>query len=103
MSPPHTGHSSGNSSPTRAISFAHAIREVSWERGVGCVPQQSSLPAWACPPVAASRRLPTFPTARAVPVLPRLRDQIGEPIHELKRREFDDAANARLRADERGG
>jgi hypothetical protein len=30
MSPPHAGHSSGNSSPTRAISFAHAIREVSW-------------------------------------------------------------------------
>jgi hypothetical protein len=33
MSPPHAGHSSGNSSPTRAISFAHAIREVSCERG----------------------------------------------------------------------
>jgi hypothetical protein len=26
-------HSSGNSSPTRAISFAQAIREVSCERG----------------------------------------------------------------------
>ena len=33
MSPPHPGHSSGNSSPTRAISFAQAIREVSCERG----------------------------------------------------------------------
>ena len=31
MSPPHAGHSSGNFSPTRAISFAQAIREVSWE------------------------------------------------------------------------
>ena len=30
MSPPHPGHSSGNSSPTRAMSLAHAIREVSW-------------------------------------------------------------------------
>ena len=33
MSPPHAGHSSGNSSPTRAISFAHAIREVSCDPG----------------------------------------------------------------------
>ncbi len=33
MSPPHAGHRSGNSSPTRAISFAHAIRDVSCERG----------------------------------------------------------------------
>ena len=33
MSPPHAGHSSGNSSPTRAISFAQAIREVSCELG----------------------------------------------------------------------
>ncbi|MFM7206796.1 MAG: hypothetical protein ACKO4T_09020 [Planctomycetaceae bacterium] len=31
MSPPQFGHSSGNSSPTRAISFAQAIREVSCE------------------------------------------------------------------------
>jgi hypothetical protein len=27
------GHSSRDSSPIRAISFAHAIRDVSWERG----------------------------------------------------------------------
>jgi hypothetical protein len=33
MSPPQLGHSSGNSSPTRAMSFAQAIREVSCERG----------------------------------------------------------------------
>ena len=37
MSPPHAGHSSGNSSPTRAISLAQAIREVSCERAdSGC-------------------------------------------------------------------
>ena len=29
MSPPHPGHAKGNSSPTRAMSFAQAIREVS--------------------------------------------------------------------------
>jgi hypothetical protein len=34
MSPPHPGHATGNSSPTRAISFAHAIREVLWEGGL---------------------------------------------------------------------
>jgi hypothetical protein len=34
MSPPHPGHCSGNSSPTRAISFAHAIRDVACERAL---------------------------------------------------------------------
>jgi len=33
MSPPPAGHAKGNSSPTRAISVAEAIRDVSWERG----------------------------------------------------------------------
>ena len=33
MPPTPLGHRSGNSSPRRAISFAHAIRDVSWERG----------------------------------------------------------------------
>ena len=33
MSPPQFGPSSGNSSPTRARSFAQAIRDVSCERG----------------------------------------------------------------------
>jgi hypothetical protein len=33
MSTPHAGHAKGNSAPTRAISVAQAIREVSWERG----------------------------------------------------------------------
>jgi hypothetical protein len=32
-----------------------------------------------------------------VPVLPRRRDQIREPIEELKRREFDDASGSRPR------
>ncbi len=65
MSPPQAGHSSGNSSPTRAISLAQAIREVSWERGFWFASPQPPV-AWsslACPPVAASR---CFPTARAV-------------------------------------
>jgi hypothetical protein len=44
MSPPHAGHSRGNASPTRAISFAHAIRDVSWERGFWFASQQPSEP-----------------------------------------------------------
>jgi hypothetical protein len=44
MSPPHAGHWSGNSSPTRAISVAQVIREVSWERGFAWVPQQAAEP-----------------------------------------------------------
>lgn len=34
MSPPHPGHSSGNSSSIRVISFAQTIREVSCKRGL---------------------------------------------------------------------
>ena len=50
------------------MSWAHAIREVSWKRCFACVPQQSSAlcQAAACPSVAASCCLPTFPTASAV-------------------------------------
>jgi hypothetical protein len=33
----------------------------------------------------------------AMPVLPRLRDQVRKPIEELKRRELDDAIGPRLR------
>ena len=33
ISPPQLGHASGNSSPTRASSFAQAIRDVSWWQG----------------------------------------------------------------------
>ena len=33
----------------------------------------------------------------SVPVFSRLRDEIGEPVQELKRRELDDAAGPRLR------
>ena len=33
MTPPQLGHWSGNSAPTRAMSFAQAIRDVSCERG----------------------------------------------------------------------
>jgi hypothetical protein len=54
MSPPHPRARKGNSSPTRAMCLAHEIREVSWERCLACVPQQStaSCRASACPPVA---------------------------------------------------
>jgi len=65
MSPPEFGHASGNSPRTRAISSAQAIREVSCERGFARVPQQSSAsrPYSSCALFAASRCLPTFPTA----------------------------------------
>jgi len=44
MSPPQFGHSSGNSSPNRAMSFAQAIRDVSCERGFCFASQQPSEP-----------------------------------------------------------
>ena len=34
---------------------------------------------------------------RAMPVLPRWRHEIGQPVEELKRREFDDAIGPRPR------
>ena len=106
MSPPHAGHSSGNFSPTRAISLDQAIREVSWERGFWFAWFASQHPpvAWsslACPPVAASRCFPTFPFRQsrdgrpqrvvrrkhsviAMPVLPRLWDEIRKPGRETQ-------------------
>ena len=61
------------------MSFAHAIREVSWEGSLSHESQQSAVasrhaacPPTACPSVAASRRLPTFPIARAVTAGPPL-------------------------------
>ena len=36
-------------------------------------------------------------TVIPMPVLPRRRDEIGEPVEELKRRELDDAVRRRLR------
>ena len=73
--------------------------------------------AWsslACPPVAASRCFPTFPFRQsrdgrpqrvvrrkhsviAMPVLPRLWDEIRKLGEKLKRREFDDAIGSRPR------
>jgi hypothetical protein len=38
------GHSSGNSSPTRAMSFVQAIGEVSCEQGFDVVSQQTPVP-----------------------------------------------------------
>ena len=43
------GTQTGNSSPTRAMSFAQAIREVSWEGGLSHESQQSAA---ASPPAA---------------------------------------------------
>ena len=116
MSPPHAGHSSGNFSPTRAISLAQAIREVSCERGFWFASPQPPVAcsSLACPPVVASRCFPTLPFRQsrdgrpqrvvrrkhsviAMPVPPRLWDEIRKSVQKLKRRELDDAAGPRLR------
>ena len=69
-------------------------------------------PSFPSPPVVASHCLLTLPFREcrdgfsqpvigrkhpvvAMPVLPRRRDEIGEPVEELKRREFDDAIGSR--------
>jgi len=69
MSPPHAGHSSGNSSPTRARIFAQAIREVSCEWGFRFASPQPSVgcPPAACPPATGPRGLPMFPPASMPP------------------------------------
>ena len=110
---PHAGHE-----------FGLWRREVSWEGGLSRKSQQSPVvsPPAACPPtvsppVAASRRLPAFAfvvgrdgrpelvirgehpwlvsSRQAMPVLPRRRHEIGQPVQEVTRREFDDAVSTR--------
>jgi hypothetical protein len=49
MSPPQFGHSSGNSSPTRAMSFAQAIRDVSCEGLAPAAQQSVPVPLAFCP------------------------------------------------------
>ena len=70
MSPPQAGHSSGNASAIRASSFAHAMRDVSWDRFSVSV---SAPPAgWLSGPagpglhVPGPTDLPAFPIASAV-------------------------------------
>ena len=107
---PHAGHE-----------FGLWRREVSWEGGLSRKSQQSPVaspsaacPPTACPPVAASRGLPTFPFVMrrdggpelvirgehpviAMPVLPRRRHEVSEPVEELKWGKLDDADGARPR------
>ena len=90
-SPPQLEHSSGNSSPTR---------EVSWERGFSPESQQppAACPPPACPAFAASLCFPVFPFRQRsngrpqrvirskhalLPVLPQRRHEIDYTIEEL--------------------
>jgi len=98
------------------MSFAHAIREVSCERGLlirvvaadgaataGRMPTGHSLAPLADvpdgqrrdggPELVIRRKHPVV----AMPVLARRRHEIGEPVEELKGREFDDAVRPRPR------
>ena len=97
-------------------------REVSWEGSLSHQSHQSqpwqvaslsaACPPTACPPVAASRGLPTFPFVMRrdggpelvirgehpvipVPMLPRPGHEVSEPVEELKSGKLDDAAGAR--------
>ena len=50
------------------------------------------------PQLVIGRKHPWLVSRRqAMPVLPRRRDEIGEPVEELKRREFDDTVGSRPR------
>ncbi len=65
MSPLQAGQTSGNASTIRASSLAHAMREVSWDRGLSvCV----SAGCPACPgwPAVPTGNFPTLPIALAV-------------------------------------
>ncbi len=76
MSPPQLDHRSGNSSPTRAMSFAHAICEVSCERGFSPESQ---------------RVIRREDAVVLVPVFSWRRHEVRQTIQKLKRREFNDA------------
>jgi hypothetical protein len=98
------------------MSLAQAIREVSCERGCCFALQQPSeavtvTPVPACYGIALVANVPDRQrrdgrpqrvirredTVIPMPVLPRRRDEIGEPVEELKRRELGDAVRRRLR------
>jgi len=70
MSPPQAGHSSGNASAIRASSFAHAMRDVSWDRFSVSVSAQPA--GWLSGPagpglhVPGPTDLPAFPIASVV-------------------------------------
>ena len=92
--------------PSRRVGRGRETRAVASPR--------AACPPTACPSVAASRRLPTFPFVMrrdggpelvirgehpviAMPVLPRRRHEVSEPVEELKWGKLDDAAGARPR------
>ena len=77
----------GHSSPTRAMSFVHAIRDVSWERGFPPESQQS-------PAACESLCFPMFPMASAVPVrrsgtIQREGAVVAMPVFLRRRHEID--------------
>ena len=106
----HAGHEFGPRNPGGVV--GGGLSHESQRSPVVSPP--AACPSNACPPVAASRRLPTFAFVMsrdgrpelvirgehpliAMPVLPRRRHEIGQPVQEVKRQEFDDAVNARPR------
>ena len=120
MSPPQVGHASGNSSPTRAISFAQAFARGVVRAGL-CMSVAAAFhgmsadsPAGGLPAGGGVAPLANIPDRQlrdgfpqpvirreysviAMPVLPRRRHEIGEPVEELKRPELDDAIGPRSR------
>jgi hypothetical protein len=77
-----------------AASGAVTIVSVSAGRGLALladVPDRECRDGFSQPVIR--RKHPVV----AMPVLPRRRDEIGEPVEELKRREFDDAIGSRPR------
>ena len=118
MSPPHAGHASGNSSPTRAISFAQAFarrvmraallgrvsRVATASCGVTVTPMPAGCGVGSLADVADRQRRDRPPESlirckhpwlvsaqQAMPVLARRRHKIREPVEKLKRRELDHA------------
>jgi hypothetical protein len=81
------------------------IRVTAASRGVTVVPIPTGRGLALRANVANRQRRDGFsqPVVRreysviAMPMLPRRRDEIGQPVQKLKRREFDDAIGPRLR------
>ncbi len=72
------------------MSFAHAIREVSCERGL-------LIRVVAADGAATAGRMPTGHSLAPLADVPDGQRRDGEPVEELKRREFDDAIRSRPR------
>ena len=101
----HPGHEFRPGNPRGVVRAGLVMRVAAASRGVTVTRMPTGHSLTPLADVADRQRGDAFPqpvirrkhSVIPVPVLPRRRDDIGEPVEELIRREFDDAVGPRPR------